>query len=153
MSSVVEEQQSSDVALQQAEPPAKRRRGGRRASNPDISTEERKRLRVLKNRESAMRSLAKKAEYSARLERMQKDAEEQYNQTQDQLEKILSAALSLRTLVNKIPEDQSKLLSEVEAAIKRSTEVLGTDSLSPEIGHASSLLTSAAIPHLGNTES
>lgn len=43
-------------------------KGGRKAANPHLSDDERKRERVLKNRESAMKSLQKKKRYTESLE-------------------------------------------------------------------------------------
>lgn len=43
-------------------------KGGRRAANPHLSEEERRRERILKNRESAMKSLQKKKRYTEDLE-------------------------------------------------------------------------------------
>lgn len=48
--------------------PSKRRRTATRGTGSAVSVEERRRIRTLKNRESAMRSLQKKAEYAAQLE-------------------------------------------------------------------------------------
>lgn len=113
----------------QGEPPAKRRRGGRRSMNPEISAEERKRLRVLKNRESAMRSLAKKAEYSAKLETQEKEATDNYKQKRDSLEKLIAAAIALRTALDKVPGDVSKLVAHAEAGINKASTVLATDEI------------------------
>jgi hypothetical protein len=49
-------------------PVLKRRRVGRPAQGPPMDAEERQRLRKVKNRESAMRSLQKKADYTSKLE-------------------------------------------------------------------------------------
>lgn len=95
--------------------------------NPEISAEERKRLRVLKNRESAMRSLAKKAEYSAQLENKEKEAVASYKLKRDCLEKLLATAISLRTALSKVPEEVPKLLMHTEACINRATTVLAED--------------------------
>lgn len=108
----------------QSEPPAKRRRGGRRSMNPDISAEERKRLRVLKNRESAMRSLAKKAEYSAKLETQEKEVVQEYNSRRDNLQSLVSVAIDLRTALEKVPMEYTKLMADAQACITKATTVL-----------------------------
>lgn len=95
-----------------AEPPAKRRRGGRRVSNPDVSAEERRRIRVLKNRESAMRSLVKKAEYSAKLVDLQKAAEAEHLAKYSNLQKLVAAAIELRNDLEKISSDEVRQLCE-----------------------------------------
>lgn len=46
----------------------RRGKGGRRAANPHLTPEQRRMERVLKNRESAMKSLQKKKMYTMRLE-------------------------------------------------------------------------------------
>lgn len=43
-------------------------RGGRKAANPHLTEEQRRRERILKNRESAMKSLQKKKRYTQHLE-------------------------------------------------------------------------------------
>lgn len=116
--------QKSDAMV---EPPTKRRRGGRRATNPDISAEERRRLRVLKNRESAMRSLAKKAEYSAHLENMEKQAAAEFKASCENLQKLVTTAIALRTALEKVPEDLQKLISKVETCINRGTTALAVE--------------------------
>lgn len=109
------------------EPPSKKRRGGRRSSNPDISAEERKRLRILKNRESAMRSLAKKAEYSAKLESLEKEAAAQHKSSREELESLLNTAITLRNALDKVPDDIAKLIAKVETSINQGTTVLAHD--------------------------
>lgn len=123
MTSVVE--QTDDPG--KVEPPAKRRRGGRRSSNPDISAEERKRLRVLKNRESAMRSLAKKAEYSAKLVTMEKEVIAEYKSSRESLEKLICNAVTLRDALGKVPENVEKLIADADACINRGTSALAQD--------------------------
>lgn len=76
--------------------PLKRRRGGRRVSNPNMSAEERRRQRVLKNRESAMRSLAKKAEYAQKLAETQKVVLKEQMDKQLHLRKLVDSAVELR---------------------------------------------------------
>lgn len=112
--------------------PTKRRRAGRRVSNADMSAEERKRQRVLKNRESAMRSLAKKAAYSAQLEDMAKREMDLYTNSRTHLQKLLSTALTMRAAIDKVPERLTKLTAEVEASINRGTNALENDSLDPD---------------------
>jgi hypothetical protein len=51
-----------------ATPSSSRGKGGRKAANPHLSDDERRRERVLKNRESAMKSLHKKKCYTEGLE-------------------------------------------------------------------------------------
>lgn len=126
MTSAADEQQH-DVS--KGEPPSKKRRSGRRSSNPSISAEERKRLRILKNRESAMRSLAKKAEYSAKLETMEKEVAAQYKSKHEKLEKLLENAIGLRTALDKVPEDIGALVTRVESAINRCTTILAADDI------------------------
>lgn len=105
-------------------PASKRRRGGRKASNPEISAEERKRQRVLKNRESAMRSLAKKAEYSAMLEKEEADALLETKGSENTLQKLISTALTARALLNKVPQDVSDLMAEADNTISKGTSIL-----------------------------
>lgn len=62
----VERSTGSSSALEVVSP--RRGKGGRKAANPHLSEEERKRERVLKNRESAMKSLQKKKRYTEDLE-------------------------------------------------------------------------------------
>lgn len=78
------------------ERPAKRRRGGRRVSNPNMTAEERRRQRVLKNRESAMRSLQKKAEYSANLAVEQKSVTAAHEAKKSHMFALVSTAAELR---------------------------------------------------------
>lgn len=105
-------------------PPSKRRRGGRKASNPQISAEERKRQRVLKNRESAMRSLAKKAQFSAMLEKEEADALLQVKASEHTLQKLVHAAISIRSFLDKVPDDITDLITQVDNAILRGTDLL-----------------------------
>lgn len=126
MTSAADEQQH-DVS--KGEPPSKKRRSGRRSSNPSISAEERKRLRILKNRESAMRSLAKKAEYSAKLEALEKEAAAQYKSNLEKLEKLLETAIGLRTSLDKVPEDITALVAKVESSINRCTTLLSAEEI------------------------
>lgn len=121
----IADQPQNDTA--QAEPPTKKRRGGRRSSNPEISAEERKRLRILKNRESAMRSLAKKAEYSAKLETLEKDAVAEHESSRDSLEKLVATAIALNSALDKVPEDVANLVAKAEKCINRSTNALSED--------------------------
>lgn len=109
------------------EPPSKKRRGGRRAANNDISAEERKRNRILKNRESAMRSLAKKAMYSAQLESDEREATENHQKCREKLEKILATAANLKGALDKVPEDVAKLAARVEECITRGNTILAED--------------------------
>lgn len=125
MSSVIEEPME-DVGVSEL-PPAKRRRGGRRSANPNISAEERKRLRVLKNRESAMRSLAKKAAYSSKLENTDKVTIEEHKTSREDLEKLINTAIAMRTALGKVPEDLEKLATDAEAAINKATTALAED--------------------------
>lgn len=105
----------------QPESPTKRRKIGKRSINSDLSAEERKRLRVLKNRESAMRSLAKKAEYSAQLEVEQRETYEEFKATRTALERTLASANALRTALEEVPDDITQLISQVETSIKKAT--------------------------------
>ncbi|PXF46805.1 hypothetical protein BWQ96_03334 [Gracilariopsis chorda] len=105
----------------QSEPPTKKRRSGKKGNDPDLSAEERKRLRVLKNRESAMRSLAKKAEYSAKLETQQKQAREAYQETRQSLELLLIKTKALREALGDVPDDVGQLISQVEASMEKAT--------------------------------
>lgn len=126
---------AATAAVTEAEtgqPATKRRRAGRRVSNTDMSAEERKRQRVLKNRESAMRSLAKKAAYSAQLEDMAKREIDLYTTSRSHLQKLLSTALAMRAAIDKVPERLTKLTAEVEASINRGTNALENDSLDPD---------------------
>ncbi|KAI0565694.1 hypothetical protein FGB62_16g018 [Gracilaria domingensis] len=122
------EEQSSPAA--QAEPPAKKRKGGKKAMNTDMSAEERKRLRVLKNRESAMRSLAKKAEYSAKLETQQKEALQSYQDSRNNLESLVSTAAALKVALEQVPDDVMQLLTDVEASMKKACALASEDETS-----------------------
>eukprot|EP00177_Eucheuma_denticulatum_P000811 GFKZ01001470.1.p1 GENE.GFKZ01001470.1~~GFKZ01001470.1.p1 ORF type:complete len:156 (-),score=30.03 GFKZ01001470.1:1509-1976(-) len=126
MTSAADEQQHD---ASKGEPPSKKRRSGRRSSNPSISAEERKRLRVLKNRESAMRSLAKKAEYSAKLETLEKEAAAQHKSKREKLEKLLETAIALRTALDKVPDDIAALIARVESSINRCTTLLAAEDI------------------------
>lgn len=111
-----------DAVKETAERPAKRRRGGRRAANPEVSAEERRRIRVLKNRESAMRSLAKKAEYSAKLVDLQKEAEQEHMTKRANLQKLIQTAIGIRDALEKISDsDVGQLFNELSSCIDRST--------------------------------
>lgn len=115
---------------------AKRRRGGRRATNPEISAEERKRQRVLKNRESAMRSLAKKAEYSAKLEKLETEATTELNDDRQKLQKVVSNAIALRNLLATLPDDVTSLVrSQADAGIAKGVAQLASNQVGEE--HAS----------------
>lgn len=62
---------SANMSLEPASPASsasRKGKGGRRAANPHLTDEERRRERVLKNRESAMKSLQKKKRYTEDLE-------------------------------------------------------------------------------------
>lgn len=134
MTSVANQQQQqqpqsddADTSTAATEPPMKKRRGGRRTSNPEISAEERKRLRILKNRESAMRSLAKKAEYSAKLEALQKQAVEEYRSTRESLEQLIPTALSLKAALDKTSSPNTDLIARAEVCISSATATLTND--------------------------
>lgn len=109
------------------EPPTKKRRGGRRTSNPEISAEERKRLRILKNRESAMRSLAKKAEYSAKLEALEKRAIDECSSTRDSLEQLIATAIALKADLDKASQPNTDLIVRAETCISSATDALADD--------------------------
>lgn len=85
--------------------PAKRRRGGRRATDPNMSAEDRRRQRVLKNRESAMRSLAKKAKFSADLQAEQAALQNELQTKQIELRKLAELALDLREKLEEFGEN------------------------------------------------
>lgn len=121
------QQSDADASPAAAEPPTKKRRGGRRSSNPEISAEERKRLRILKNRESAMRSLAKKAEYSAKLEALEKHAVEEHKSTRDSLEQLLATAITFKDSLYKAPQDHADLIAKAERCITKATTLLSED--------------------------
>lgn len=113
-----------DAVANSAEPPAKRRRGGRRTANPEVSQEERRRIRVLKNRESAMRSLVKKAEYSAKLVGMQKEAEAEHAEKYSNLQKLVAGAMELLEDLEKISSDEVRqLCEELTNCINRSSAI------------------------------
>lgn len=82
-----------------------RRRGGRRALNPEMSAEDRKRQRVLKNRESAMRSLAKKAEYSRMLNDNHTNVQSQIKTAVSNLSALVSDAQVLRQALCSLPAE------------------------------------------------
>lgn len=71
-----------------------------------------------------MRSLAKKAEHSARLENLAREALEDYRASRETLQKLINTAIGLRTSLNNVPEDLEKFVSEVEASINRATSAL-----------------------------
>ncbi|CAN8065260.1 unnamed protein product [Agarophyton chilense] len=128
-----EELDEQTLTNEQAEPPAKKRRGGKKAMNTDLSAEERKRLRVLKNRESAMRSLAKKAQYSAKLETQQKEAVESFKDTRNNLETLLNTAAALKDAMEQVPEDVDQLVSDVEASMKKAGALTSEDDESSDV--------------------
>lgn len=106
--------------FEDASRPLKRRRGGRRVSNPNMSVEERRRQRVLKNRESAMRSLAKKAEYAARLADTQKLVFKEQLDKQSELRKLADSAIELRNeLATMDSPSASELLASISACVVR----------------------------------
>lgn len=81
----------------------------------------------MKNRESAMRSLAKKAEYSAKLESLEKEAAAQHRSSREKLESLLNTAIALRNALDKVPDDIAKLIANVETSINRGTTILAHD--------------------------
>ncbi len=100
-----------------AERPAKRRRGGRRATNPNMTTEERRRQRVLKNRESAMRSLAKKAAFSQQLTETQQSVMREQEEKQERLRKLVLTAVELCDKLDTAGE--SELSATLSACVER----------------------------------
>lgn len=106
----------------------KRRRGGRRASNPDISAEERKRQRVLKNRESAMRSLAKKAEYSRMLADKHNVAADNVRTAASSLHALLADAAAARRALDRVPSSaRLAITARADAAIAAAAVALDGD--------------------------
>lgn len=117
MQSKTDKSQDSNATPDATLTPSKRRRGGRRACNPELSAEERKRLRVLKNRESAMKSLLKKAQYSESLEKCESDNVAEYNNNIANLEQMLASASRLRALLDNQPSVPPSIFSSIENAI------------------------------------
>lgn len=74
-----------------------------------------------------MRSLAKKAEYSAKLESLEKEAVAQHKSSREELESLLSTAITLRNALDRVPDDIAKLIAKVETSINRGTTVLAHD--------------------------
>lgn len=105
------------------ERPAKRRRGGRRATNPNMTTEERRRQRVLKNRESAMRSLAKKAAFSQQLAETQQNVIREQEEKTERLRKLIDTAIQLRGKLDATGE--SELAASISDCVERCNLVLG----------------------------
>jgi hypothetical protein len=107
--------------LSHHDPPAvKRRRVGRPAKGPRVDAEERKRVRKLKNRESAMRSLQKKADYANKL------AEEEHLQR----EVVASRCVTLCALVEAATVDRAALAKvQVETPEQASLATIVDDCL------------------------
>jgi hypothetical protein len=114
-----------------AEPSAKRqrvavppavvsaRRAGRRAANPATTPEERRRQRTLSNRESAMRSLQKKAEFAARLEDEERTLREIVGARCDALKQVVDAAVHARAALRDAGSGHDALAAEVDDCIAR----------------------------------
>lgn len=109
------------IGMTQHSPKSQTRRQGRgrRATNSDWSVEERKRWRVLKNRESAMRSLMKKAEHSERLTRLEAEALDEVAGSVGKLKKLLASASMLFKVLEQCGEQPNNLLSQANAAMVR----------------------------------
>lgn len=73
-----------------------------------------------------MRSLAKKAEYSARLSEKHALTVQQTKSTRITLEHILSVAVTARSLLQKVPDHQdvSHLVTKADATILKATNIL-----------------------------
>lgn len=95
----------------------RRQERGRRAVNPHWSMEERKRWRVLKNRESAMRSLVKKAEYCAGLEKLEGEAQSEINYSAQKLKQLLKSASELLGVLESCVGQPSRLSTQVNDAM------------------------------------
>lgn len=98
---------------------------GRRSTNSDWSVEERKRWRVLKNRESAMRSLMKKAEHSERLIRLESEALDAVDRSVWKLKKLLASASVLLEVIEQCGEQPNELRTRANVAIVRAKAKLG----------------------------
>lgn len=117
---------SGDAALasiSDCEPPEKQRRSGRRVANPTMSPEERRRQRTLKNRESAMRSLQKKAEYAAKLESDEKSLRDAVLSQRNSLITTMNAANEARLSLSGSTEHMD-LLERVDACLQRCRDAL-----------------------------
>lgn len=148
---------ASHLSVDNGERPAKRRRGGRRATNPNMSTEERRRQRVLKNRESAMRSLAKKAAFSQQLTETQQNVIREQEEKQESLRKLVETAIELRDKLETagVPGLSASLSGCVERcnAVMVDTSVVTTTPVSitvpttlPPVAQAAVSLAPALIP-------
>lgn len=106
--------------------PRKRRRTGRRSMNPELSAEERRRMRTLKNRESAMRSLQKKAEYASRLEADERRLREGVADLRESLLVTVNTANSARSVLEEKSEHR-ELLERVDACLRKCRDALALD--------------------------
>jgi hypothetical protein len=113
-----QEQSGADLASAQQQPLLKRRRVGRGSTDPAMTSDERRRLRTLKNRESAMRSLQKKAEYASQLETDERTQREIVATQRDALQQLVQSAIEARAeLVQTF--DHSDLVGVVDDCISR----------------------------------
>jgi hypothetical protein len=114
-----QERSPASTGLEQGqEPPLKRRRAGRRVTDPGMTSDERRRLRTLKNRESAMRSLQKKAEYASKLEADERTQREIVATQREALQQLVQSAIEARSELVQV-SDQADLVTTVDDCVSR----------------------------------
>jgi hypothetical protein len=116
-----EGQACTDLATADQQPALKRRRTGRSSTDPAMTSDERRRSRTLKNRESAMRSLQKKADYASQLETDDRTQREIVATQRDALQQLVQSALEARAELVRTSDD-TDLVCMVDDCISRCRE-------------------------------